>query len=182
MKKRELYSLVLFFAMQAVAVCAQKPEKLTPRFTLTISNGGVDSLGRYIVALTETNISSEVLREGVCMPGIFEVGIKVSVVYNGLPLEMDEARPAAQYIKMDREGKGHCPGKIFMHEAKPGGGPEGAFEDNLDVSLLYDMTKPGTYEITVYKETFPHNPEKSLTVKSNTLTIAVPGPADVEPK
>jgi hypothetical protein len=174
MRKREFCLLLLLSAMQAVAVSAQKPEKPTPRFILTISNGGLDSLGRHIVALTETNISSEVLREGVCMPGVFEVGIKVSVVYNGSPLGIDEARPAAQYIKRDKEGNGHCPGKIFMHEAKPGGGPEGAFEDNLDVSLLYDMTKPGTYEITVYKETFPHSPEKSVTVKSNTLTITVP--------
>jgi len=171
-----LNSLVLLFAIQAVAASAQKPEKPAPRFTLTITDGGADSLGRHIVALTETNISSEVLREGVCMPGIFDAAIKVSVVYNGAPMEMDETRPAAQYIKGDKEGKGHCPGRIFMHEAKSGGGPEGAFEDNLDISLLYDMSKPGTYEITVSKETFPYSPEKSVSVKSNTLTIVIPDP------
>jgi hypothetical protein len=38
------------------------------------------------------------------------------------------------------------------------------------------MTKPGTYTISVSKETFPWNPEKSVTVKSNTITIVVPKP------
>ena len=38
------------------------------------------------------------------------------------------------------------------------------------------MTVPGTYEITVTRETFPWNPEKSVTVKSNTITIVVPEP------
>jgi len=176
MKRRAFYFIAPFFVMHAVMVIAQKTEKPAPRFTLTISNGGPDSLGRYVLEVTETNISNEVLRESVCVPAAFEVGIKVSVIYNGSPLDMDETRPATRYIKSKREGKGLCPGKVFTHEAKPGGGPEGAFEDNLDVSLLYDMSKPGTYEITVYKETFPHSPEKSVTVKSNTIAIVVPEP------
>ncbi len=182
MKKLAQCFLLLIFAMQAVVIYAQQPEKPAPRFTLTIANGGMDSLGRYILAVTETNISNELLRESVCMPATFEVGIKVSVVYNGVPLEMDETRPAVQHIKKDKAGKGHCPGRVFLHEAQPGGGPEGAFEDNLDVSLLYDMSKPGIYEITVSKETFPHNPDKSVTVKSNTITITVPEPEAAAPQ
>jgi hypothetical protein len=183
MRKPALYFLVLLLAMQSTVICAQKSEKPKPRFTLTISNSGSDSLGRYVLAVTETNISNEVLREAVCIPAAFEDRIKVTVVYNGTPLEMNEVKPAVQYIKkQEKEGKGHCPTKTFLHEVQPGGGPEGAFEDNLDVSLLYDMSKPGTYEITVSKETFPHNPEKSVTVKSNTLTIIVPEPKAEAPK
>jgi hypothetical protein len=41
------------------------------------------------------------------------------------------------------------------------------------------MTVPGTYEITVTRETDRWNPEKSVTVKSNTLTIVVPEPGVV---
>jgi hypothetical protein len=182
MKKLAHYFLLPLFAVHAVATFAQRPERPAPRFTLTISGGDMDSLGRRVVKLTETNISSGVLQEGVCMPPIFDVNIKVSIVYNGLPLEMDESRPAVQHIKRDNEGEGHCPGKVFVHEAKPGGGPEGTFEDSLDVSRLYDMSKPGTYEITVTKETFPHDVIKSVTVRSNTLTVVVPEPEPGPPK
>jgi hypothetical protein len=185
MKKVALNSLVLLFAMQGIALHAQAPEKPAPRFKLTISadKGGMDSLGRYTLEVIETNVSNEVLRETQCAPLTFEVGIKVSVIYNGEPLQMDETKPAVRYIrKQDKEGITHCHGKFFLHEVKPGGGPDGAFDGILNLSLLYDMSKPGTYEITVSKETFPHNPEKSVTVKSNTLTIVVPEPEAVAPK
>jgi GH15 family glucan-1,4-alpha-glucosidase len=46
----------------------------------------------------------------------------------------------------------------------------------LWASSQYDMTVPGTYEITVTRETDRWNPEKSVTVKSNTLTFVVPEP------
>ena len=49
----------------------------------------------------------------------------------------------------------------------------------LWVSSEYDMTVPGTYEITVTRETDRWNPEKSVTVKSNTITIVVPEPGVV---
>lgn len=183
MRKLGLNFLVLIFAMQIASIFAQAPERPKPRFTLTISNGGVDSLGRYLLSVTETNISNEVLREAQCMPLTFEVGIKVTIIYNGVPLEMNETKPAVQYIrKQDKEGKGHCHGKYYLQEAQPGGGPEGAFAGTLDISLLYDMSKPGTYEVTVSKETFPHDPEKSVTVKSNTLTIVVPEPVAESPQ
>jgi hypothetical protein len=35
---------------------------------------------------------------------------------------------------------------------------------------------PGTYEIAVTRETDRDHPEKSVTVKSNTLTVVVPQP------
>src|ERR1035437_4402753 len=176
MKKLALKSLVMFFAMQGIFLYAQLPEKPTPRFTLTISTdkGGRDPLGSYTLEVVETNISNEVLSEAQCAPLTFESGIKVTIVYNGVPLGMDETKPAVQYIrKQDKEHISHCHGKSMLHEVKPGGGPEGAFYGIFNVSLLYDMSKPGTYEITVAKETYPHNPEKSVTVKSNTLTIVV---------
>jgi len=44
------------------------------------------------------------------------------------------------------------------------------------------MTVPGTYEITVTRETDPWNLAKSVTVKSNTLTIVVPEPGADTPK
>ena len=52
--------------------------------------------------------------------------------------------------------------------------PGESIDDYLSIGGRYDMTKPGTYEITVCRETFPYNPEKSVTVKSNIVTIVVP--------
>jgi len=52
----------------------------------------------------------------------------------------------------------------------------------LEIRGYFDMTKPGTYTITVSQETFPSDPEKSVTVKSNTLTIVVPEPEADAPK
>jgi len=46
----------------------------------------------------------------------------------------------------------------------------------LWVSSEYDMTVPGTYEITVTRETDRWNPNKSVTIRSNTITIVVPPP------
>jgi hypothetical protein len=184
MKNLVPYFLILLFAMPMVPLNAQATEKPVPRFTLTITanKGGMDALGRYVLEVIETNISNEVLHEAQCAPLTFEAGIKVSVVYNGIPLEMDQTRPAAQMITNDKDSKGHCHGRIFLHEIKPGGGPDGAFDGILNLSLLYNMSKPGTYEVTVFKETFPHNPEKSVTVKSNTLTIVVPEAGAEAPK
>jgi hypothetical protein len=44
------------------------------------------------------------------------------------------------------------------------------------------MSVPGTYEITVTRETDRWNPEKSVTVKSNTLTIVAPEPSAAAPQ
>lgn len=182
MRKLASYFAVLIFATQIAVICAQTPERPKPRFKLTISNGGMDSSGGYVLAVTETNISNDIIREGGCLPLAFQDGINISVLYNGRPMEMDETKPMVQHLRKQRAHPAPCSGSMFGHEAKPGGGPEGAFEDNLDISLLYDMSKPGTYEVTVSKETFPHNPEKSVKVKSNTLTIIVPEPDDTAPQ
>jgi hypothetical protein len=185
MKKLVLNSFLVLLALQTGTLDAQAPEKPAPRFTLSLSGEAtaLDTPRRFTLKVVETNISNEVLREAQCSPLTFEAGIKVSVIYNNVPLEMDDTKPAVQYIReQDKEGMGHCHGKSFLHEAQPGGGPYGAFDGILNLSLLYDISKPGTYEITVSKETFPHNPEKSVTVKSNTLTIVVPEPEAVAPK
>jgi hypothetical protein len=47
----------------------------------------------------------------------------------------------------------------------------------LPFAVDYPLCKPGTYEITVSRESDPEHPEKSVTVQSNTLTIVVPEPA-----
>ncbi len=183
MKKAASYFVVLIFAMQATALYAQTSEKPKPGFTLTIS-GGEDSYykGMYYVSVIETNISSQVIREGGCLPLIYMSGFNIDVVYNGIPLKMDETTPSVQHLRKHQAHPVPCSGSISGHEAQPGGGPEGAFEDHLMISQYFDMSKPGTYDITVSKETFPGHPEKSVTVRSNTITIIVPEPEASAPQ
>jgi hypothetical protein len=57
-----------------------------------------------------------------------------------------------------------------------------SFTVPLPIADYFDMTKPGTYTITVSKETFPDDPARSLTVWSNTIEIVVPQPAVVAPQ
>ncbi len=177
MKRLVSYFSVLILATQTATTCAQMTEKPRPGFTLTIS-GDTDAnrRGVYVLAVIETNISNKAIREGGCLPLAFRAGISISVEYNGVPLEMDETKPMVLNLRKHQKHPVPCNGSMFSHEAQPGGGPEGAFEDNLPLSTLYDMSKPGRYEITVSKETFPHDPERSVIVKSNTLTIVVPEP------
>jgi hypothetical protein len=183
MRKPALYFLVLLLAMQSTAICAQNPEKPKPGFTLTIS-GGEDSYykGMYYVSVIETNISNQVIREGGCLPLTYMTGFNIEVVYNGIPLKMDETSPSVQHLRKHQAHPVPCSGSLNGHEAQPGGGPEGAFEDHFMISQYFDMSKPGTYQVTVSKETFPHNPEKSVTVRSNTITIIVPEPKAEAPK
>jgi len=183
MKRLASYLLAPMLVMQTAVICAQTPEKPKPGFTLTISGGNEDSYykGMYGIAVIETNISNAAIREGGCLPLAFRAGFSISVAYNGVPLEMDETKPTVLNLRKHQKHPVPCNGSMFSHEAQPGGGPQGAFEDDLPLSTLYDMSKPGTYEVTVSKETFPHDPTKSVTVKSNTITIVVPEPGAAEP-
>jgi hypothetical protein len=70
-----------------------------------------------------------------------------------------------------------CTHELGINEIKPGG----SFQRLLELSQRYDMSRPGNYEITVTRETDPEHPEKSVTVKSNTITI-VAKPEDLAPK
>jgi hypothetical protein len=44
----------------------------------------------------------------------------------------------------------------------------------VSLAAKYDVSRPGTYEVTVSRETDPDHPDKSVMVKSNTLTVIVP--------
>ena len=168
MRKPAIYLLVLLFAMQTSALCAQTPEKPAPGFTLTLSEGheGGFPPSYHRLRVIGTNTSNEVLIVGGCeaQRGVY----RISVVHDGVPLEEKDA--AARHHREEDAKHTICNQELGVNKIKSGGN----FEHLVYVSGDYDMSKPGTYEITVSRETFPHNPEKSVTVKSNTLTIVVP--------
>lgn len=97
----------------------------------------------------------------------------LEVLYNGVPVKETEAQKERRK-KLEAGDCSHGGGSAVAELTKPG-------ETRQDI-LYYYTAKPGTYEITATKETFPGHLERSVTVRSNTLTIVVPSPGHVAPK
>jgi hypothetical protein len=173
MRKLLSYFLLLVVAMHIPAIFAQAPERSAPAFTLAILEDHQFGPGIDRLRVIETNISNDVITEAGCVEA--RGWLSVSVVYNGIPLEEKDA--TARHL---REAKGGqvCTSERASNEIKPGQ----SREHWVSVAAKYNVTKPGTYEISVARETYPDHPEKSVTVKSNTLIIVVPEPDEVEPK
>lgn len=168
MRKLASHFVVMILAMQAFAAYAQFSEKTEPQFTLTISEvHSVFGPGLDRIDVKETNISKKVIIDPGC---IGERGLaSVSVLYNGVPLDEKDA---------DRRRRRE---KYYSQYCTSGGGVNGIkpgeFQEFLvSVAFKYDVWKPGTYDITVTMESDPYHPEKSVTVKSNTITVVVPEP------
>jgi hypothetical protein len=87
-------------------------------------------------------------------------------MYNGLPLKEKDA--AAHKKREENEKSEWC--KVAPQKIPPGH----SWTRYLPFDVDYPLCKPGTYEVTVSRESDPEHPEKSITVKSNTLTIVVP--------
>ena len=171
MKKLAPYFVAMVLAAHAIAAYAQTSGKPEPGFTLTLSQSQVRHglpVTYQVLVVKLTNISKEVMHRTFCdsFGGLYNL----EVVYNGVPVEKTEAE-----LKWRKDHEtGMCAGSGGGENTKPG-------EDRFD-TLYYNTTKPGTYEITITRETFPGQPEKSATVRSNTLTFVVPEPEAGAPK
>ncbi len=121
------------------------------------------------IRLVETNISNEPILEAGCWEaqGVFSV----SVVYDGVALE--EREPAARKKREANARQKPCMLPLSRAVINPGE----SWTRYLVFSADYPLCKPGTYEVTVSRESDLKIHEKSVTVKSNTLTIVVPEPA-----
>jgi hypothetical protein len=174
MKKLALHFLVTIFAIQSVVLCAQEPEKPALGFTLTIFeyHSGVFLSDVHALRVRLTSTSNEERREGMCPEN--HGGYRLLVLYNGVSME---ERPVVQELRK-KGAYERCFGDLQLWRTKPG-----EYSDYfLYANNFYDMSKPGTYTITVTKDTFPDNPEKNVTVKSNTIEIVVPEPTATAPK
>jgi hypothetical protein len=158
--------VVMIFAVQVFISYAQSSEKTEPQFTLTISEYHHEfgpALDR--INVKETNISQEVIIDPGCAG---ERGfITSTVLYNSLPLkEKDAARR-------------HHWEKHYSEFCTSGGGiikPGESIQHLVSLAFKYDLSRPGTYDIFVTMESDPYHPEKSVTVKSNTITVIIPEP------
>jgi len=174
MRKLAPYFVVLLFAISTAVLFAQTQEKPKPQFKLAISEYHHELGPRFNrVSVIVRNISSEVFFEPGCsdMRDLF----RVSVLYNGV--SMDEKDAAARH-RGEAEQAAFCTHELGLNPIKPGE----SFQVFLDLADRYDLSRPGTYEVTVSRETDPDHPEKSVTVKSNTLTVIVPEPREAAPQ
>ncbi len=159
--------IAVVFIMQTACACAQVLGKPAPKFTLSISQIGYggSSPGNYAVLVKLKNISNEEIGDQGCLA--LRDWFDASVLYNGVPMEETDA---VKQLKAVRKLEKPCEGSHSGWRIGPGG----EHHYQLNVSEFYDMSKPGTYEITVTRETYPKDPEISVTVRSNTITIIVP--------
>jgi len=179
---------MLLFGMQAVTLYSQTRERPEPKFALTVleNHDLGPSFNRITVRMT--NISNEVITDHGCAAsrGVYVI----SILYNGVPLEEKDA--VARHLRESKQSQ-FCTQELGLNKIRPG--------ESIDlwfgVSSIYDVSRPGTYEITVSRETdpkpdvsrpgtylegVPSDPDRSVTVKSNTLTVVVPEPEAAEPK
>jgi hypothetical protein len=159
--------LALLFVIPAVVIIAQTTEQPEPGFKLTLSRGrtpGEFSKGMQVIIVRLTNISNELIREDTC--SAFGGLYKLSVVYNGILLdEPEKKRKHREDMERGEAAGGLCFGSNPGRHIQPG--------EYWEDSIYYRTAKPGTYEFTVEKKTFPQGPGQSVTVKSNTLTMVI---------
>lgn len=168
MRKLTLYLLITIVATQISTSVAQSAGKTEPQFTLTISEyHGEFGPALDRISVKQTNISNDVIYD----PGCVEVRgwITFSVLYNGAPLE---ERDVVRRRHWEKHYSENCTSGGGVNGIKPGKSAEYL----VSLAFKYDLTKPGTYDITATMESDPSHPEKSVTVKSNTLTVVVPAP------
>ncbi len=174
--------IVLLLLSSAATLSAQTTELPVLKFALTIEEKPLEaenSPGTHILLVKYTNISDTVQWDP-CVVSPWEY--KIAVLRDGTPVEKRNAHrteteehlpPGA--IKLELDERKVCSATSRLK-------PDESVRFPLWVSSEYDMTVPGTYDITVTRETDPWNHEKSVTVKSNTLTIVVPEPEADAPK
>lgn len=149
---------------------AQAAAKPSPKFTVSISLFpiGTTTDGQVLRSLIviETNISNESIPEEGCW---VERGVyHVSVLLDGHAVQERDAT-----ARKAREAKARA---TFCKEVPLNASMIRPGEDRsriIPLSWDYPMSEPGTYEITVSRDSDPEHPDKNLPVTSNKLTIIV---------
>lgn len=161
------YFLFAVFAMQTSGLHAQTAEKTKPGFTLALYwnyRSGVFPPGTQVFLATYTNTSDKVADGPTCA----ELGaFYLEVVYNGM--DVTQGYPQQTGFR----GTHPCRGIGTLMMLGPG--------EIRNGYLYYDASKPGTYSFTVVQDSFPKDPAKNVTVRSDTVTLVVQRDGTVVP-
>lgn len=179
MKKIGLYVLSLLIGMQAAVLFSHARQKTEPTFALSIEEkplSAENTPGTHLVLVKYTNIPATVQWDScVVSPWVYSL----AVLRDGTPME--RRTKAATETESQEEGNDQ-PGrhKIRVFDSGPvcsklarGIDPGQTVKFTLWATAEFDMSVPGTYDITVSRETDRGHPERSLIVKSNTISITV---------
>jgi hypothetical protein len=159
--------VVLLLATRGVALVAQTSAMPQPGFKLTLSEGRRDATmvsWQTKLVVRFTNTSNGIIREDACSAagGLY----KLSVVYNGVPVqEPEDVRKSRESVEAAEAKGGLCSGSVPGRHIQPG--------EHWEDTFAYNTTNSGTYEFTVEEKAFLQEPEKTVTVKSNTVTVIV---------
>jgi hypothetical protein len=168
---KHIPSKYLAAALIAPTVLAQaqvfQVEKPAPEFALTIRQVGYGGSlpGYYSVLVTERNISDTEMVRWACMA--LEDGLDLVVAYEGVRMPETDA---VRRLEQRRKAGGPCGVDSGTYRIAPG--KDYLFQ--LNITDFYDMSRPGTYKITVTKDTAPGNPVMNTVVESNAIMIMVP--------
>ncbi|MDR3713370.1 MAG: hypothetical protein P4L51_11175 [Puia sp.] len=171
MKRLVMYLVVLLFALQTGAIATQEREEPKPTFKLSIE---VDEsrtrwnpdLHRLVVRFTRVSMGIEVQRFHDEAEGMYNM----IVLHDGV---LAKETPAMRALRNFRKRDGN-PTIRFPQLLKTGE----IWITTLDVSDYYEMTHPGTYQVTVTRASDPGNPTYSFLVRSNTVAFVVPQKTD----
>jgi hypothetical protein len=173
---KSICAILLFAGASTAAFSQSVPAVARPapglRLIISEERSGSYSSTYHRLSVMVTNTSNEIFLEPGCsnVRGLYSI----SVVFRGAPLA---EKDAVAWRRGEAAEAASCTHELGINEVKPGV----SFQRLLELSERYDMSRPGNYEITVTRETDPEHPEKSVTVKSNTITI-VAKPEDLAPK
>jgi hypothetical protein len=99
---------------------------------------------------------------------------KIDVSIDGRPIqESDSARKGRENLENAEAKGGLCIGSNSGGRAAPG--------EFIEDRLYYEAKIKGNYEFTVERRTFPQDMTKSVTVKSNAVSIVMPDPDGTHP-
>jgi hypothetical protein len=171
--KLTLSFLALLLALQAAVARAQTAEDSKPKFNLVLGLFVVDGKpDLHKLRVMEFNNSKESYREDGCLEkrGFFTI----SILYNGKPLQERDAEAR----KKREEAAKATPCDIPTQTMRPNNG----WPRYFDLTQDFPVEVPGSYEVTVSRESDLDHPEKSVTVKSNTLRFWVQEPIAENPQ
>jgi hypothetical protein len=178
MRKLWIYLPTLVLLSFTAQQLAQTQTQAEPTFALHIEethqwDGPVP--GSQIIQVQYTNISG-VAQDDACVvtPWVY----KMIVLRNGTQLE--RIKPKIQSAGTSQSNDDQTQTTMGANDQDGCHGVDEAIQPGksvsfpLGVSFAYDMSEPGTYEVTVTREMFPCEIDHGPTIKSNTLTIVVP--------
>jgi hypothetical protein len=174
-----LRSIVFASLLTTSFQALQAQDRPAPTFALSIAEKPLEAFnapGTHLILVTYTNISN-VPQMDYCV--VTPVAYDILVRYNGLPLEKRKSKKTTEEQPSENDGRPRIHVYVTEQDGCRGVGysidPGESVKFTLWATAMYDMSQPGTYQVTVTRDINRLIPNKApVIVSSNTITIIVP--------